>query len=111
MTTTTRTVKTLADKLAAAIDARNKLNEKITELEAKVAAEAAMANVAPGYLVTLQVGRAETRRTVAGSVIARFEDEKGIDRVKVLCGTGAETELFEVAVTALDSAEAPAAAE
>lgn len=104
----TRTVKTLADKIAAATIKRDEAQVKLDELLAQQAAEAALADVNTGYVVSFEQGRAETKRTVTGTVLAAY-DADGKRKVKVLAGEGATSELFEVEVAKLLSSAAPAA--
>lgn len=108
--TAARTVKTLADKIAETVAKIEQLNTKLAELRSQEEAEAALAGVSAGYVVTLEAGRAETRRTVEGTVLAVYEVE-GKRKVKVIAGEGAGVELFEVEVSRLLSARDPSAAQ
>lgn len=111
-TVATRKVLTTAEKIAqlqARIEADTK---KLAELVAAEAAKAAFTNVKAGDTVTFTMGRAETKRTLSGSVIARGEAD-GKDVVKVIAGEGLATAVYQVEVSKLDSvggaqAEAPA---
>lgn len=106
---TTRTVKTLADKIAAAQVKRDAAQATLDQLVKQQEAEAALADVTAGYTVSFEAGRAETKRTVTGNVLAAYETD-GKRKVKVLAGEGAEAELFEIEVSKLVSAEAPGSA-
>lgn len=77
---------------------------KAQELRAEAAKEEALRSVGAGTVVSFEAGRAETRRTVSGAVLAAY-DVDGKRKVKVLVGEGAEAELFEVEVSKLVSAE------
>ena len=107
---TVRTVKTLAEKIEAAEAKLANAQKVLDDLRAQSEAEARLAGVSAGYVVSLEVGRAETRRTVSGTVLAAY-DVDGKRKVKVLVGAGAEAELFEAEVSKLLSAEDPAAAD
>ena len=90
--------------------------EKIAQLQARIAKDtaaldvlvngaaiaAAFANVKAGDTVTFTLGRAETKRTLSGSVIARG-DADGKDVVKVIAGEGLATAVYQVEVSKLDS--------
>lgn len=97
--------------------------EKIAQLQARIAKDtaaldvlvngaaiaAAFANVKAGDTVTFTLGRAETKRTLSGSVIARGEVD-GKDVVKVIAGEGLATAVYQVEVSKLDSVgDAPVA--
>ena len=115
-TAAARKVLTTAEKIAqlqARIDADTK---KLAELVFAEAAKAAFTNVKAGDIVTFTLGRAETKRTLTGSVLARGEAD-GKDVVKVIAGEGLATAVYQVEVSKLDSvgpdqeatkAEAPA---
>lgn len=97
-------------KIAAAIatvkDQIAKLQEKLAELVKQEAAEALVAVLGAGYVVSFKVGRAETRREVTGVVLGRGL-VKDVDSVRVSVGEGLEAELYTVPVTQLLSIEAP----
>lgn len=90
--------------------------EKIAQLQARIAKDtaalnvlvngaavaAAFANVAAGDTVVFTLGRAETKRTLTGSVIARGEVD-GKDVVKVIAGEGLATAVYQVKVADLDA--------
>lgn len=94
----------LADKYRA--DAAT-LISKANAIEAGLAAEAALANIGAGAIVSFEFGRAETRHSVTGSVIAAY-DKDGKRYVKVIAGEGVDTKLYEVEVSKLS---VPAATE
>lgn len=97
-------------KITAAIAAVKeqiaKLEEKLVELVKQEAAEALVAVLGAGYVVSFKVGRAETRREVTGVVLGRGL-VKDVDSVRVSVGEGLEAELYTVPVTQLLSIEAP----
>lgn len=108
---TTRTVKTLAEKIADALAKVEAAQAQYDALVKQRDQEAALANVTQGYVVTFEQGRAETKRTVTATVLAPAYDVGGKLKVKAIAGEGASTELFEVEVAKLLSAEAPVVAE
>lgn len=95
--------------------------EKIAQLEARIAKDtvtlealrnagaiaAAFANVAAGDVVVFTLGRAETKRQLKGSVLARGEVD-GKDVVKVIAGEGLSTAVYQVEVAKLDAVNPPA---
>lgn len=101
-TVATRKVLTVAEKIAQ-LQARIAADTaKLAELESAEAAKAAFANVGAGDTVVFTLGRAETKRTLTGSVIARGEVD-GKDVVKVIAGEGLDTAVYQVKVSDLDS--------
>lgn len=85
-----------------------KLEKQVADAQAKIAElrdgarkEEALQNIGTGTVVSFQAGRAETRRTVSGTVLAAYDEGK-VRKVKVLVGAGADAELFAVAVSQLD---------
>lgn len=86
---------TKIDNLTAKIQELNNQRDALLE---QLAREEALQNVGIGDGVSLYAGRGETRRVVLGGVIAVYEDDKTGKRVKVLSGTGADTELFDITV-------------
>lgn len=77
---------------------------KANELREEARKEEALRSVGAGTEVSFEVGRAETRRTVSGNVLAAY-DIDGKRKVKVLVGEGADAELFEVEVSKLLAAK------
>lgn len=100
MSKITAAIATVKDQIA-------KLQEKLAELVKQEAAEALVAVLGAGYVVSFKVGRAETRREVTGVVLGRGP-VKDVDSVRVSVGEGLEAELYTVPVTQLLSIEAPA---
>ena len=98
----TRKVLTPAEQVAKFYDLAASYLSKAKALEAKLNAEAAFTNVGAGDTVTFTLGRAETKRQLTGSVIARGEVD-GKDVVKVIAGEGLNTAVYQIAVAALDS--------
>jgi NAD(P)-dependent dehydrogenase (short-subunit alcohol dehydrogenase family) len=90
--------------------------EKIAQLQARIAKDtaaldvlvngatiaAAFANVTAGDVVVFTLGRAETKRQLKGTVIARGEVD-GKDVVRVLAGEGLSTMVYQVKVSDLDA--------
>ncbi len=90
--------------------------EKIAQLQARIAKDtaalavlvngaavsAAFANVTAGDVVVFTLGRAETKRQLKGSVIARGEVD-GKDVVKVIAGEGLATAVYQIEVSKLDA--------
>lgn len=102
-----RKVLTLAEKIVRAEATLAKAKSDLFALTAQRDAEAAFANVAAGDTVAFTLGRAETKRTLKGSVIARG-DVDGADSVKVIAGEGLATAVYLVKVSALDAVNPPA---
>jgi len=102
-----RKVLTPAEKIAQ-LEARiAKDTEALAELRKAEAAKAAFANVGAGDTVEFKVGRAETRRTLRGSVIARAVVDS-VDVVQVIAGEGLDTAVYRVKVAELVSVNPPA---
>lgn len=108
-TTNVRTVKTLAEKIEAQRVVVANATAKLDELVKQEQAEQALANVAPGFVVTFNQGRAETLRTVTATVISPVYEVEGKRKIKATAGEGASFELFEVELSKLLSANAPTA--
>ncbi|WYW02929.1 hypothetical protein ErraM_00009 [Pseudomonas phage vB_PpuP-ErraM] len=101
-TVATRKVLTSVEKIAQ-LEARIAADTaKLAELQAEVANKAAFENVGAGDVVVFTLGRAETKRTLKGSVIARGEVD-GKDVVKVIAGEGLATAVYQVKVSELDA--------
>ncbi|WYW04322.1 hypothetical protein Kurepalu1_00020 [Pseudomonas phage vB_PpuP-Kurepalu-1] len=83
------TVNGLAVKLA---EAQAKLNQYLEDRAAKEK----FANITSGDLVKFPYGRGESRRELEGQVLARNED-----KLKVLVGSGFDTEVLVVLITAV----------
>jgi len=98
-----RIVLTRAEKIAQFEEKAAAFLAQANDLREEQAREDALQNVGSGFTVTFEAGRAETRRTVSGNVIAAY-DVDGKRKVKVLAGEGAAAELFEVEVSKLLSA-------
>lgn len=105
----TRKVLTPAEQVKKFYDLSADYLSKAKALEAKLNAEAAFANVGAGDVVVFTLGRAETKRTLTGSVIARGEVD-GKDVVKIIAGEGLNTAVYQVPVSQLDAVN-PATAE
>lgn len=73
---------------------------QLRDLVRQQEAEAAFASVGTGDVVEFKVGRADTRRTLRGSVLARAEVE-GVDVVQVIAGEGLDTAVYRVKVAEL----------
>lgn len=101
-----RKVLTRAEKIEKAESQIKALAAQVAELRAEETKEQALQSIGAGAKVTFKAGRADTLRTVGGVVLAAY-DADGKRKVKVLAGEGAEAELFEVAVSALLTAELP----
>lgn len=101
-----RVVLTRAEKIAQYEEKAAALIAQANELRAEQAREDALQSVGAGFVVSFEAGRAETRRTVEGNVLAAYEID-GKRKVKVLAGEGADAELFEVEVSKLLSAVDP----
>jgi hypothetical protein len=110
VTVATRKTLTVAEQIAKFLDLSATYLSKAKALEAKVAAESAFTNVGAGDTVTFTLGRAETKRSLTGSVIARGEVD-GKDVVKVIAGEGLATAVYQIAVSAIDSVGVPAVVE
>lgn len=95
---------TKIDNLTAKIQ---ELTDQRDELMAQLVREEALQNLNVGDVVSVRVGRGETRRIEVGKVIAVYEDDKTGKRVKVLSGIGSHTELYDVAVSQVISVEEP----
>lgn len=98
----TRKVLTPAEQVKKFYDLSAEYLTKAKALEAKLAAESAFANVGAGDVVVFTLGRAETKRTLTGSVIARGEVD-GKDVVKIIAGEGLNTAVYQVPVSQLDA--------
>lgn len=101
-TVAARKALTLDEKIAKAQATLDKAKADLFSLTAQRDAAAAFANVAAGDTVVFTLGRAETKRTLTGSVIARGEVD-GADSVKVIAGEGLNTAVYLVKVSALDA--------
>lgn len=104
---TARRVLTTAEKIEQLELRIAKDTQAVADLRAAETAKAAFANVGAGDTVEFKVGRADTRRTLRGSVLARAEVE-GVDVVQVIAGEGLETAVYRVKVAELVSVNAPA---
>jgi hypothetical protein len=101
-----RRVLTTAEKISQLEERIKKDTAVLAALQAEAAADAALADVNEGYTVTFDLGRADTKRTLTGKVIARgLINDK--DSVKVLVGTGIDANVYSVAVSTLSAAVAP----
>lgn len=107
-----RRVLTTAEKIEQLEQRIAKDTKAVADLRAAEAAKAAFANVGAGDTVEFKVGRADTRRTLRGSVLARAEVE-GVDVVQVIAGEGLDTAVYRVKVAELTAVNptAEAAAE
>lgn len=103
-----RKVLTAAEKIEQLKARIAKDTETLAELVAAEAAKEAFANVGAGDTVEFKVGRAETRRTLRGSVIARAVVDS-VDVVQVIAGEGLDTAVYRVKVAELVSVNAPVA--
>lgn len=101
-TVATRRVLTTEEKIAKLQARIAKDTAALASLQNAESVAAAFANVKAGDLVTFVLGRAETKRTLSGSVIARG-DVDGKDVVKVIAGVGLETAVYQVEVSKLAS--------
>jgi hypothetical protein len=95
-----RKVLTRDEKIAAYYDQSAAALSKAKALEAERDAEQALANLAAGSTVEFDLGRAETKRTLRGSIIAIGEvDGKSV--AKVISGEGLATAVYQVPVAGL----------
>lgn len=99
-----RKVLTRDEKIAQFEQKAVEFTTKANELREAARKEEALRSVGAGTVVSFKAGRADTLRTVSGSVLAAY-DVDGKRKVKVLVGEGAEAELFEVEVSKLTGAE------
>lgn len=99
-----RKVLTRDEKIAQFEQKAAEFVTKANELREEARKEEALRSVGAGTVVSFKAGRADTLRTVSGSVLAAY-DVDGKRKVKVLVGEGAEAELFEVEVSKLTAAE------
>lgn len=95
-------VLTTAEKIQKFYDLSAEYLSKAKALEAEVAAVAAFTNVGAGDIVTFNQGRAETLRTLTGSVLARGVVD-GKDVVNVIAGEGLDTKIYQIKVSDLKS--------
>lgn len=104
----TRRVLTTAEKIEQLTQRIAKDQATLAALQSEAAAAAALADVGAGYTVTFALGRAETKRELSGTVLARgLINDK--DSVKVLVGEGIDANVYSVAVSTLSAAVAPGA--
>lgn len=96
-----RAVKTRAEQIAAIDEQVTKLTERRNELVAEGEREEQLKNIGAGTVVSFEHGRGNTRRTLSGSVITAYDDGKGVRKVKVLAGEGADANLYDVEVSRL----------
>lgn len=73
---------------------------KANELRREAEAEQALANLGAGATVEFDLGRAETKRTLVGSIIAIGEAD-GKRVAKVISGEGLATAVYQVPVSGL----------
>lgn len=101
-TVATRRVLTTEEKIAQLQARIAKDTQALHDLQNAEQIKAAFASVGAGDVVVFTLGRAETKRTLKGSVIARGEVD-GKDVVKVIAGEGLNTAVYQVEVSKLDA--------
>lgn len=101
-TVATRKVLTTEEKIAQLVARIAKDTASLEALQNAGAVAAAFANVTAGDVVEFTLGRAETKRQLRGSVIARGEVD-GKDVVKVIAGEGLSTAVYQIEVSKLDA--------
>lgn len=100
----------LESKYNAAISARDKAQVKVDELLAQINAVNALAAVTVGSIVVITVGKGDTAKDIAATVIGERENDDGTKTFKVTYGTGFDADVATVSSAKIKLPE-PVAAE
>lgn len=96
----TRKVLTRDEKIVQFYERSAEYLSKAKALEAERDAESKLANLGASDTVEFDLGRAETKRTLVGSIIAIGEVD-GKQVAKVISGTGLDTAVYQIPVASL----------